>query len=107
MRLNEKYQVLLILLSVLLSITNPYFLTIISVSNLVKKTDYNTKVNEVNKKITDHNHDNYITTPEFNKLTAKNFAARLAQANLETKTDFENKLINFHKKLTQIKQNIY
>ena len=27
------------------------------------------------KKITDHNHDNYITTPEFNKLTTENFAA--------------------------------
>ena len=26
-------------------------------------------------KITDHNHDKYITTPEFNKLTSENFAA--------------------------------
>ena len=41
-----------------------------SVSNLVKKTDYNTKINEFVKKITDHHHDKYITTPEFNKLTA-------------------------------------
>ena len=37
----------------------------------------NTKVNEVEKKITDHDHDNYITTPEFNKLTAKNFAGKV------------------------------
>ena len=43
-----------------------------------KKTDYNTKINEIEKKITDHNHDKYITTPEFNKLTSQNFAARLA-----------------------------
>ena len=43
----------------------------------LKKTDYDTKVNEIEKKITDHTHDKYITTPEFNKLTAENFAARL------------------------------
>ena len=35
------------------------------VSGLVKKTDYNTKTNEMEKKITDHNHDKYITTSEF------------------------------------------
>ena len=34
------------------------------------------------KKITDHKHHKYITTPEFNKLTVKTFAARLAQVNL-------------------------
>ena len=44
-----------------------------SVSNLVKKTDYNTKINEIEKKITNHNHDKYITTPEFNKFTAEIF----------------------------------
>ena len=48
------------------------------VNNLVKKNDYNIKINEIEKKITDHIHDKYITTLEFNKLTAKNFAARLA-----------------------------
>ena len=51
------------------------------VSNLVNKTDYDTKVNKIGKKITDHSHDKYFTTPEFNKLTAENFAARLTQAN--------------------------
>ena len=61
-----------------------------SVSNLVKKTDYNTKINEIEKKITDHNHDKYITTPEFNKLTSENFAARLKQANLASKSDIAN-----------------
>ena len=36
------------------------------VSSLVKKTDCNTKIDEIEKKIIDHNHDKYITTPEFN-----------------------------------------
>ena len=66
-------------------------------SNLVKRTDYNTKINEIEKKIIDHDHDKYITTPEFNKLTSKNFAARLAQGNLVTKTDFDNKLSNLNR----------
>ena len=35
-------------------------------------------------KLTDHNHDKYITTPEFNTLAADVFKARLAQANLVT-----------------------
>ena len=38
-------------------------------SHLVKKTDYSININEIEKKITDHNHDKYITTQEFNKLT--------------------------------------
>ena len=52
-----------------------------NVSNLVKKTDYNTKINEIEKKTTDHDHDQYVTIQEFHKLTAENFASRLAQAN--------------------------
>ena len=36
-------------------------------SNLVKKSDYNTKISEIENKITtDHDHDDYITTQEFN-----------------------------------------
>ena len=34
----------------------------------------------------------YIITPEFNKLTAETFAARLAQSHLVTKTDFDTNL---------------
>ena len=49
----------------------------LDVSILLKKTDYNTKVTELEKKLTDHNHDKYITTPEFKKLTAEHFIARL------------------------------
>ena len=36
------------------------------VSSLAKKRNYDTKITEIEKKITDHNHDKYITTPEFN-----------------------------------------
>ena len=65
------------------------------VSNLVKKTNYNTKISEIKKKVSHHDHDNkYITISEFNKLTTENFKSRLAQANLVTKTDFNAKLIN-------------
>ena len=39
-------------------------------SELVKKTDCNTKINEIKKKITDHNYDKYITTQELDRLTA-------------------------------------
>ena len=35
-----------------------------TVSNLVKKTDYDTKITEIEKKLTDHNQNKYITTPE-------------------------------------------
>ena len=63
-----------------------------NVSNLVQKTDYDTKVNEIEKKIVDHKHDKYITTPGFNRLTAENFAARLAQGNLVTKRDLDRYL---------------
>ena len=56
-----------------------------NVSNLVKKTDHNTKVNEIEKKTTHHNHDKYVTTQEFNKLTTENFNARFVQANLVPK----------------------
>ena len=31
-----------------------------SVSNLVNKTDYNTKVTEIENKLTNHNHDNIL-----------------------------------------------
>ena len=54
-------------------------------SSLVNTTVLNTKISEVEKKIP--NHDKYINTPDFIKLTAKIFTARLKQANLKTKTD--------------------
>ena len=55
------------------------------------------------KKITDHTHDKYITTPEFNKLTAENFAERLKQENLIPKTDFDNKMSSLNRKIVSNK----
>ena len=52
-----------------------------SVSNLVKTTDYNTKISEIRKKITDYNHDKYITSPEFNKFITEILDFRLKRAN--------------------------
>ena len=77
------------------------------VSSLVKKTDCKTKITEIEKKLTDHNHDKYITTPEFNTLAEDVFNARFAQADLITKTDFDAKLWNLHRKLTKINQNTF
>ena len=56
-----------------------------------KKTDCNTKVNEIENKITtDHDHDKYFTTQQFSKLTSENFTARLSQANLARRSDIAN-----------------
>ena len=47
---------------------------------------YNTtKINETENKVNNHDHDEYITTSEFVKLTSENFKSRLAKANLVTK----------------------
>ena len=69
--------------------------------SLVKKTGYNSKITEIEKKITDHNH--YINTPEFNTLAADVFNARLAQGDLITKSDFDAKLSSLNKETTSNK----
>ena len=80
------------------------------VSKLVTNSALNKNIGEVENKIL--NHDIYITTQEFTKLTSENFAARLKQVNLATKNqiadfvkqkDFDNKLKNINKKLTSNK----
>ena len=48
------------------------------VSSLVKKADYDTKITEIEKKLTDHNHGKYNTAPDFHTLAADVFNARLA-----------------------------
>ena len=53
-----------------------------------------------------HNHDRYITTPEFNRPTTENFKARLAQANLIPKTDFDTELKKLVIELLQKKKHI-
>ena len=55
----------------------------------------------------DHDHDKYITTPEFNTLAASVFNAIIAQANLVAKQIL---ILNYQvliEKLLQIKQNTY
>ena len=74
---------------------------------LKKKTDYNTKVTEIENKVNNHNHDKYIDTSEFNKLVVDNFNARIAQANLIRKADFDAKLSGITEKLLKIKQIIH
>ena len=70
---------------------------------MVKKADYDTKISDIEKKITDHEHDKYITNPEFNIVAANIFKTRLAQANVITKTDFDPKLSVLTKKITSNK----
>ena len=63
------------------------------ISNLAKKKpDYNTKISEIKKWLTDNNHDKFITNPEV-------FDARLALANLVTETDFLTKLKSLKRKI--------
>ena len=86
--------------------TTPALNTIISevenkipdTSSLGTSTVLKTKIRKVENKIPDHT--KYITTPEFHKLTAENFATRLKQANLVSKTDFDIKLTSFNRKIT-------
>ena len=78
------------------------------VSSLVKKAiqiqDYNTKISEIENKVNDHNHDKYITTPEFNTLAVDVFKARLAaQTDLIRKPDFDSKLKGISDRVTKKK----
>ena len=68
---------------------------ILSINNLATTTALTTVENKITA------HSKYITTPEFNKLTAEIFTARLAQANFGSKNDMNNFIekTNFHGKL--------
>ena len=77
------------------------------ISSLVTERDYNAKINKIEKKLTDHNHDKYLTTPEFNKFTAEIFATRSALANLTKKTDFDIKLMSLNGKTNSNKRKTY
>ena len=96
-----------------------------SITNLAITGAFNAKITEVKNKIPHitnlatttaltaienkiPDHSKYITTPEFNKITAENFAARLSQTNLASKndvavlvnkTELDDKLRNLNKKL--------
>ena len=67
-----------------------------TITGLVKKTNYNTKITDIENKLTNQNHDKFVATLEFNTLAANVFHARLAKANLITKTDFDAKLQKNH-----------
>ena len=96
---------------------------ILSIINIAAIVAFNSNINEakinmphitnlattaaltaIENKIPDHR--KYITTPEFNKLTAENFAARLAQANLASKSNIANfvKKADFDDKLKKINE---
>ena len=66
------------------------------VSNLFKKTDYDTKISEIEKKLTNHKHDIYITN-------CRKFCCNITQANLIIKTDFDAKLSSLNRKITSNK----
>ena len=70
-------------------------------SSLVTTTVLNTKISEAGNKIPDNS--KYITTQEFNKLTAENFEARLKQDDLVNKNDFDIKLTSFNRRTTSNK----
>ena len=65
------------------------------------------KMNEIEKKVTDHNYDNYNTTPEFNKFTTEIFDSRLKRANLARRSDIANylKKTDFYDKVKYITSN--
>ena len=74
---------------------------------MLLKSRFNKNISETEDKINNHDHDNYTTTQEFNKLTTDNFTARLKEANLASqndiaifvnKTSFDIKLFSFNKK---------
>ena len=57
-------------------------------------------------KFNNHNHDKYITTPEFNTLAADVFKARLAaQTNLIRKPEFDSELEEISDTVTKSKTN--
>ena len=70
---------------------------------LWKKTDYDSKVTEIEYKLNNHSHDKYITTPEFNTLAKDIFNARLAQTNLVAETIFENTVSSRDSKIEAIR----
>ena len=78
-----------------------------------EKTDYTTKIKEIEIKINNHDHVKCITTQEFNikklnSLTSENFASRLASANLAIKNDIANfvKKADFDDKLKDLSETV-
>ena len=77
-----------------------------SASSLVKKTDHDAKISELQKKLTNHDHDKCVVTSEFSTLAATAFNTRLAQANLIIKTNSDVKLLSLNIKITANKSKV-
>ena len=73
------------------------------ISSIVKKIQ---KLLKLKKKLTDHNHDKYVTTPECNTLASDIFNARLKRANLVTKANFDNNVSSLDRKIAANKTKI-
>ena len=58
---------------------------------------------EIENKFNNHNHDKYITSPEFNTLAADVFNARLSWVNLVAKTNFDNTVSSLDSKIAENK----
>ena len=104
--MKSKNKYLILLTTALTAVENK----IPNVSNLVKKTDYKKKINEIKNEITtNYDHDKYITTQEFNKITSENFTARLKQANLVKKNDITNfvKKTDFDDKQKKLNKKVF
>ena len=71
-----------------------------NVSGLVNKTNYKTKISELEKNITDHDQDKYITTSGVNTIATNVVNTKITQANLITKTDFDIKVLSIDSKVT-------
>ena len=70
-----------------------------NVSGLVIKTDHNTKITEIETKLTGHDHDKYITTPEFNTLCF--------YCKIKTSNDFDNSVSSINNKIAANKRKNY
>ena len=70
---------------------------------MVKKTDSDSKVTEIENKPNNHNHAKYITTPEFNTLAADVFNAKLSQTGLVTKANFDNTVSSLNSNIAENK----
>ena len=98
---------------------NEFFKKIPSIADLATTAAFNTRTNQIKNKIPNItnlattssftavenemlDHSKYITTLEFNKLSAGGLAARLAQTNLASIND----VANFVKKIFMIKSKI-
>ena len=69
---------------------------IISVSGLVKKTDYDAKIKDIERK--------YFSTTDYNKFTSDILDVKIKQKELVSKSDIDKKLINVSGKITENKR---